>query len=247
MRRTLAIVILAALVFGAGGAQAQQSPSGKGARLYAVNCSMCHGDRGQGIQPARPTSGGRIGLGPSLQGVGALAADFYLRTGYMPLLDPYKQPRRSRPSFTDAQIDALVAYVASFGTGPAIPQPQPENGNVAAGLRLFTQHCAGCHQVVGEGGFLTGGVAPSLKDATPVQIAEAVRAGPYLMPRFSETALPDAELDSIIAYVEQAKRPDDRGGWGIGHIGPIPEGMITWFLAAVVLVGTCVVIGRRGS
>ena len=101
--------------------------------------------------------------------------------------------------------------------------------------------------MVGEGGFLTGGVAPPLKSATAVQIAEAVRIGPYLMPRFSENALSEPELDSIIAYVEQAKSPDDRGGWGIGHIGPIPEGMVTWFLAAVALVGTCVVIGRRSS
>jgi len=165
----------------------------------------------------------------------------------MPLLDPYKQPERSRPSFSDAQIDQLVAYVASFGSGPSIPQPHPEQGSVSAGLRLFTEHCAGCHQVVGEGGFLTGGVAPPLKSATAVQIAEAVRIGPYLMPRFSENALSEPELDSIIAYVEQAKSPDDRGGWGIGHIGPIPEGMVTWFLAAVALVATCVVIGRRSS
>jgi ubiquinol-cytochrome c reductase cytochrome c subunit len=247
MKRALATVLLVGLVFGAGGARAQESPGAEGARLYAVNCSMCHGDRGQGIEPARPTSGGRIGLGPSLEQAGALAADFYLRTGYMPLLDPYRQPRRSRPSFTDAQIDALVAYVASFGSGPAIPEPHPENGSLSAGLRLFTEHCAGCHQVVGEGGFLTGGVAPPLEDATPAQIAEAVRIGPYLMPRFSETTLSDAELDSIIAYVEQAKQPDDRGGWGIGHVGPIPEGIVTWLIAAVVLVGTCVVIGRRGA
>jgi ubiquinol-cytochrome c reductase cytochrome c subunit len=245
MRRAFAVMLVLAFALGAGGAQAQST--GEGARLYAVNCSMCHGDRGQGIQPARTTSGGRVGLGPRLEGAGALAADFYLRTGYMPLLDPYKEPKRSRPSFSDSQIVQLVAYVASFGSGPSVPQPHPEQGSVSAGLRLFTEHCAGCHQVVGEGGFVTGGVAPPLKAATAVQIAEAVRIGPYLMPRFSEKVLSDAELNSIIAYVQQAKRPDDRGGWGIGHIGPIPEGMVTWFLAAVALVATCVVIGRRSS
>jgi ubiquinol-cytochrome c reductase cytochrome c subunit len=86
---------------------------------------------------------------------------------------------------------------------------------------------------------------PRLKQATPTQIAEAVRIGPYLMPKFSKTAISDRQLDSIIAYVESAKKPHDRGGWGIGHIGPVPEGMVAWFIAAFVLVGLCALIGER--
>jgi ubiquinol-cytochrome c reductase cytochrome c subunit len=39
--------------------------------------------------------------------------------------------------------------------------------------------------------------------------------------------------------------PPDPGGWGIGHIGPVPEGMVTWLIAAVALVGTCALIGER--
>ena len=46
-------------------------------------------------------------------------------------------------------------------------------------------------------------------------------------------------------YVEWAKHPDDRGGWAIGHVGPVPEGLVTWFLAAAVLVASCVVLGKR--
>jgi ubiquinol-cytochrome c reductase cytochrome c subunit len=72
-----------------------------------------------------------------------------------------------------------------------------------------------------------------------------VRIGPYLMPRFGERQISDAELDSIVAYVEYAKNPDDRGGWGIGHLGPFPEGIVTWLMAAVVLVATCVLLGER--
>jgi ubiquinol-cytochrome c reductase cytochrome c subunit len=81
-----------------------------------------------------------------------------------------------------------------------------------------------------------------------VQIAEAIRVGPYLMPSFSEKQLDDREVDSIVRYVEHTKRPVDRGGWGIGHVGPVPEGIVTWLIAMVVLVATCVVIGgRRGA
>jgi ubiquinol-cytochrome c reductase cytochrome c subunit len=112
-------------------------------------------------------------------------------------------------------------------------------------MHLFMDHCAGCHQIVAAGGYLTGAVAPPLEAATATQIAEAVRLGPYVMPRFSRKSISDAELNSIIAYVEYAKHPDDRGGWSLGHVGPVPEGLVTWFLAAVALIAVCIVIGKR--
>jgi ubiquinol-cytochrome c reductase cytochrome c subunit len=218
-----------------------------GAQLYAGNCATCHGAEGLGVVVPEPGqgSGSSIRLGPPLYGVGERAADFYLRTGYMPLGDPYEQPRRGRVLFSDRELDALVAYVGSLGDGPPVPEPQPERGDLSEGLRLFTENCAGCHQVVGEGGYLTGGVAPPLEDATAVQIAEAVRIGPYYMPSFSEERLSDRELDSVIAYVQASQNPKDEGGWGIGHLGPVPEGLVAWLLAGVVLVGLCVVIGER--
>ena len=78
-----------------------------------------------------------------------------------------------------------------------------------------------------------------------MQIAEAVRIGPYLMPRISEKQISDRHLDSIIRYVQYAKHPDDRGGWAIGHVGPVPEGLVTWFIGIAAIVVTCLVIGRR--
>jgi ubiquinol-cytochrome c reductase cytochrome c subunit len=98
---------------------------------------------------------------------------------------------------------------------------------------------------VAEGGYLTGAIAPPLEDATATQVAQAIRIGPYVMPRFSDRDLSPQQVDSIVRYVEWAKSPDDRGGWGAGHIGPVPEGLVTWFLGATVLVAACVVLGRR--
>jgi ubiquinol-cytochrome c reductase cytochrome c subunit len=216
-----------------------------GYQLFGGNCVTCHGPGGRGIYTARPGSGDQQGLGPRLTKVGALGADFYLRTGYMPLRTPDVQPRRSRVLLSDREIDALVAYVASLGPGPSIPRPHPERGSLRDGLTLFTHNCAGCHQINAEGGYVTGGVAPPLEDATPVQIAEAIRIGPYLMPRFSEKQLGDQAVDSIIRYVQHTKHPTDPGGWAIGHIGPVPEGLVTWLIAMVALVATCVVIGKR--
>jgi ubiquinol-cytochrome c reductase cytochrome c subunit len=195
------LILLALLVLVTTGAA-----SGK--HLYGKYCAHCHDTQSA----------------PNLHGVGALAADFYLRTGYMPLPHLGVQPRRARVTLSDEQIRALVAYVASLGNGPAIPTPHPERGSLSTGQHLFTDHCSGCHQVVAEGGYVTGAVPPQLGDDTPTQIAQ---------------------LDSIIRYVEYARHPDDRGGWSIGHVGPVPEGLVTWFIAAAALVAVCMSVGRR--
>lgn len=216
-----------------------------GSQLYAANCASCHGIDGRGVAQPRSGAGDVTGQGPSLRGVGARAADFYLRTGYMPLETPGAQPHRQRVLFSQRELSALIAYVASLEDGPPVPQPRPDRGNLADGFELFTERCAGCHQVVAQGGVATGARVPPLENATATQIAEAVRIGPYLMPSFSERDISDRELDSIIAYVQLAQHPVDRGGWGIGNLGPFPEGMVTWLLAALALVAVCMVIGRR--
>ncbi|MGE5275259.1 MAG: c-type cytochrome [Verrucomicrobiota bacterium] len=227
--------VAALLLLSPAAAAASPSKVERGENLYGRHCLSCHGPHGSGVPHT----------GPSLRGVGALAADFYLRTGYMPLRKRGVQPHRSRVLFDEGQIQAVTAYVASLGGGPAIPRPRPSRGNLADGLRSFTRHCAGCHQIAAEGGYVNGAVAPSLDKATDAQIAEAVRIGPYVMPRFSKKTIDDRELDSIIAYVDYAKHPHDPGGWALGHLGPVPEGLVTWLVAAAILVVFCAVVGGR--
>jgi ubiquinol-cytochrome c reductase cytochrome c subunit len=137
-----------------------------------------------------------------------------------------------------------VAFVASFG-GPSIPLVDPAAGDLAQGLREFTASCAGCHQVVGEGGMVTRAAVPDLKQSTPRQVAEATRIGPYLMPPFSERQLDARDINSIARYVQWTHAPEDRGGWGIGHLGPIPEGMVAWLLGLAALIMTIRLIGER--
>jgi len=257
--RTLLAFVLAALALAA--VAHAQLPSGiarpanerglsqtqLGSQLYAANCASCHGIAGRGVPQPGPTRGaGDIkGQGPPLVGVGAQAAYLYLTTGFMPLGNPHEQPWRRRVLFTKRELGALIQYVASLGPGPPIPHPNPAAGNVSEGFHLFTDHCAGCHQVVAEGGYVTDARVPLIKQSTPAQIAAAVRVGPYLMPKFSKKHISDRQLNSIIAYLQVSKRPANRGGWGIGQIGPVPEGIVTWFIAAVALIGLCVLIGER--
>jgi ubiquinol-cytochrome c reductase cytochrome c subunit len=256
--RNIAVVaVLLGLVFTAAAAGEPQSgivrpttePSTPGvqlgAQLFAGNCSSCHGIAGSGINHPRPGAGDVPGAGPSLRGVGAMAADLYLRTGYMPLAAIHDQPSPHRVLFSDKEVRSLVDYVASLGHGPGIPAPSPQDGSESSGQQSFSLHCAGCHQIDARGGFVTGAVVPPLQDATARQIDEAVRIGPYLMPRFSSRQISQPELDSIIRYVLSMRHPDNRGGWGIGNIGPIPEGLVSWWIGAPLILICCLLVARR--
>jgi ubiquinol-cytochrome c reductase cytochrome c subunit len=180
--------------------------------------------------------------------------DFYLRMGFMPLGNPHEQPEQSRVLFSEKEIRSLVSYVASLRPG-GLPIPHPGvrfvgdrlegPGTVNDGLYQFTLHCAGCHQIVGRGGFVTGARVPPLQGLTATEIAEAVRIGPYLMPRFSPTEISNYELDSIIKYVLSTRAPVNHGGWGIGNLGPIPEGIAAWWIGIPLLLGLCVILGKR--
>ena len=222
----------------AGGAPpppADPAEVARGRQLFLEGCSSCHGFDAGGIE----------GTAPSLRGAGAAAADFYLSTGRMPLDKPGDEPIRSDPRYPRDEIDALVAYVGSLG-GPPVPVVHPERGELNEGFQAFSEHCAGCHQAVGRGGVVTGAFAPDLGEATPTQVAEAVRVGPYIMPLFTERQIDDQTLDSIARYVELTKAPVDEGGWGIGNLGPVPEGMIAWLLALAALLVVARLIGTRG-
>lgn len=217
-------------------AHVSSSLAAQGHALFESSCASCHGSGAQGIR----------GRAPSLRGVGALAADFYLQTGRMPLPSPKAQPLRTSPAFSQSKIKALVAYVASFG-GPGIPTVAPRRGSLAEGQRLFGLDCAGCHTIQGQGGIVTGAIVPSLNESTPTQIGEAIRIGPYVMPRFSEGQLSAAEVNSLARYIQSIQHPDNLGGWGIGRIGPIPEGMVAWLLAAAALLLIARLLGERTS
>jgi quinol---cytochrome-c reductase cytochrome c subunit len=214
-------------------APAQDPLVRQGRQLFVEGCSSCHGLDARGV----------TNQGPSLYGAGAGAADFYLRTGRMPLDAPGKEPLRSPPRYPDSEIRALDAYVGSLG-GPSIPSVDPAKGSVARGRELFQSNCAGCHSTGAAGGVAPGALLPSLADATPTQVGEAVRTGPFVMPRFSRRQLDSRDVDDVARYVQLTQDPVDRGGWSIGHIGPVPEGLAAWAIGAVALLVIARLIGE---
>jgi ubiquinol-cytochrome c reductase cytochrome c subunit len=198
----------------------------RGQELYLTSCVSCHGVGGAGTRN-----------GPPLLESGEAAADFYLRTGRMPLAVPGPQPPQKPVAYDDAQIRALVAYVGSIGTGPPIPVVDPSRGDLDQGAELYLANCAACHNSAGIGGALShGNYAPSLQNVATEQIAEAMRVGPGQMPRFGPDVLDEHQLNSVVRYVKYLHAPDDPGGLDLGYTGPVPEGFVAFLFGLGALI-----------
>jgi len=236
----LAGVLVAAQRAWAGGSpraqQAQQTQLEQGEQLYLTGCSSCHGVGGVGTDQA-----------PTLVGVGAASASFFLTTGRMPAASGAgTQSVRKQPAYSPGEIDALVAYVASLGPGPAIPEVDTAEASVSAGGVLFRANCAPCHQSAGSGGALSyGQYAPDLTDASARVIWGAMQSGPENMPRFSDNQLTVAEKKSVTRYVEFITKSPQPGGAALGRYGPVPEGLVMWLVGITALVGVTLWIGAR--
>lgn len=208
----------------------------EGEELFRSGCVSCHGLGGVG---------GRGG--PSVVDSGAASAHFYLTSGRMPAaVAGQNQAMRKPPAYEPEQIEALVAYVASLGDGPPIPEVDLAGAHLGEGGELYRLHCAGCHSATAAGGALSyGRNAPTLTESTPVQVAEAIRVGPGQMPGFAREVLTDKEVDDIVSYVQYLRAPGDPGGFSLGRVGPIPEG----FVAIIIGLGATVLaafwVGKR--
>lgn len=230
---SVAAVMLLAVAVGGEKARGQGAADG-GRELYEQNCASCHGATGEGTF-----------RGPPITGSGAAGAHFWLSTGRMPISDPQQEPRRSPPAFAGEDLDALVDYVASLGDGPPIPAVSPSAGDLSEGEQLYRRNCAACHSWAGVGGALIANqAAPGLHPSTPTQVAEAIRIGPGTMPVFNDDVLDDAELNAVVAYVAYLKRPLDRGGAPLSHLGPFAEGFTAAAALGVLLLAS-LWIGKR--
>ncbi|HEY2473166.1 MAG TPA: c-type cytochrome [Candidatus Cybelea sp.] len=204
-----------------------------GAALYATYCSSCHGSRGQGSDVAPPL-------------IGRPAAEIHLMldTGRMPAAAPGVNEITRKPIFSPAQIAQVVTYVRSFAPQPnASPLSISSGGNILAGRTLFIENCAACHGATADGASVGyGNVAPSLAGVTPMQIDEAVRTGPGVMPDFGNDVLSDRDVGDIASYVVSVHahanlpRGPDAGGFTLAHVGPVAEGFVAWLFGLGALV-----------
>ncbi len=231
--------VLAPKTASATTASASQVEEGK--KLFLANCATCHGLQAQGTK-----------AGPSLAGVGAAAVDFQMGTGRMPMAAPGVQaPRIDEVRFTQEQIDAIAAYVASLAPGPPIPGPEYTSGegaDVALGAELFRVNCAMCHNFAGSGGALTRGkYAPSLRDIEGKHIYEAMVTGPQSMPVFNDDNISPEGKNDIIAYLHAVDKQENRGGMNLGNLGPVSEGLFIWVFGLGIMIAFAVWLGRKAA
>jgi ubiquinol-cytochrome c reductase cytochrome c subunit len=194
----------------------------QGRQVFVQDCATCHGQFAEGVP----------GQAPSLIGVGAAAVDFQVSTGRMPAAALGAENDRKPPRLSPAQTRAVAAYIQSLGGGPPIPsaaQVSTAGANVGLGQQLFVANCAACHNFVGAGGALTDGkFAPALIQSTPTQIYEAMLTGPEAMPVFNDLTVTPQEKRAIIAYVTQVRAEPNPGGFSLGRIGPVTEGLVAF-------------------
>jgi ubiquinol-cytochrome c reductase cytochrome c subunit len=218
---------------------ASQTTVDEGKKLFAANCASCHGLDLQGTT-----------AGPSLLGVGAASVDFQVGTGRMPLAMQGPQGMEKPPQFTDEQTKALAAYVASLSPGPAIPEGDvlDGKGDAANGAELFRINCAMCHNVAGAGGALTEGkYAPPLTGVAPVHIYEAMITGPQNMPVFNNENISPEDKRDIITYLTYLEDNPSPGGYELGSLGPVAEGLFVWIFGIGAIIAVTVWLTAKSN
>lgn len=253
-RHPLATVALIAIGLGlTGGAYAAFNATGSsadaaassasdiqaGKKLFQANCATCHGLEAQGTDEA-----------PSLIGVGAAAVDFQVGTGRMPMAMQGPQAQQKPPQFTQEQTDQLAAYVASLGPGPGVPDSEylDGDGDAAKGAELFRVNCAMCHNVAGAGGALTEGkYAPSLRGVSAKHVYEAMVTGPQNMPVFNDRNITPENKRDIITYLEYIQKNPSPGGFELGSLGPVAEGLFLWIFGLGSIVALTVWITAKSN
>ena len=230
-----------ALVSGAATASsdvptAQQIETGES--LFLANCASCHGLNAEGTK-----------AGPSLIGVGALSVEFQVGSGRMPMASSGPQAEVKPVQFTQSDIDAMGAWVATLGPGPGIPEERLlSGGDSANGAELFRINCAMCHNVAGAGGALTEGKwAPALNNIDPVHVYAAMVTGPQNMPVFSDMNITPEEKRDIITYLQFVDENPSVGGFDLGSLGPVSEGLFVWVFVLGGLVAITIWLTAKSN
>lgn len=248
----LGVGLLALILTAAGpfGARAQEDTEGAGAssgaaqreELYAMHCGGCHGVDGRGGQtsaglPAPP-------LHPELNDRMTIAyGRVVMSTGRMPPAGDPTDNRIRRVTLTEEQRSDILQHMAErFDLSGDVAEP--EHGDAAVGLQVYAQNCAACHGASGAGGVAGGGAwTPRVNDVTAQTLADAVRVGPFQMPRFDREQVSDEELGDMAAFLDEV---EEEGGTLLfpGELNPVFASGFGAGLAAVIVVMLVVIAGK---
>ena len=117
---------------------------------------------------------------------------------------------------------------------------------ITRGGQIFLTNCTACHNFEGSGGAMPrGGYAPKIRGVEPKYIYEAMLTGPQAMDNFSNGNLSPEEKRDVIAYLGSLEEAPGYGGFGLGGLGPVSEGLFAWLVGLGSLVGFAVWIAAH--
>jgi len=245
----LTMALIAGSTAGSAGAQTTQPFSSyeRGALLYAQQCAQCHGAGGTG----GPVPGG--GRAPSLLAaenpqVTVPYVNLVLSTGRMPPAGSPFDNRDRRVVFDDPQERAdLITWMSrEFGIEGDIPEVGP--GVAARGLEIWTANCSHCHGATGAGGVAGAGTwTPQVNTRTPVEIAEAIRVGPFEMPAFEEDQISDQGVADVTAFLTTIEGEARTPLFGLLELNPVYASGFVAGVAVLMLLSLLWIAGRPAA
>lgn len=125
-------------------------------------------------------------------------------------------------------------------------EPAGDGASPGVGRATFESHCAQCHGIAGEGGYLGAGLrAPAIAGATISKIEHQVREGSEQMPALPSPVLSDVALASLGTYVrETLSHPTgEAAGFGPPALDPLVVGLVVWTGLALFACGLALVFG----
>ncbi len=211
-----AIALSVALFWSSRVAQAQETLDeaklARGARLYAENCAVCHGENGEGRVGATLSKNW-----PSIRP--DLTVREIISNGVPGSPMPAWSQQKGGP-LSEAQIDDLVYFILSWQIGgppqitpaatatrraPITPIPNVQ-GDPNRGAALYDENCAVCHGPNGEGrvGATLAQRWPSIRPDLFIKatIANGVQGSP--MPAWSQEnggPLSESEINDLVAFI----------------------------------------------
>ena len=254
----VAAVVMALVIVAIASAQGDQIA--QGAKLYADNCVVCHGAQGEG------RVGARLKDFPSINPTAFVKAT--VANGVPGSRMPAWSQAKGGP-LTEAEIDAIAAFVATWTTGnvtpvptepPSVLTPLPTvagvSGDPTRGAQVFQQNCKVCHGDKGEGR-IGARLAKSFASAFPAAYIKQVVTGGVsgsVMPAWAQSnggPLNARQIDDVTAFVvslfktgsptfiEPTATPSSSSGSAL----PVVGGVVLLGIAIAVVV----IVSARGA
>lgn len=208
------VLLLTLLAVSAPIVSANPPPAYEGRRLYVSYCQLCHGTDGKGdgplartmhISPADLTTTVRSRSDTILKKIitGEGRQTITGRDRHNLLSDVMPE---WKDIFSDAQLDALIAYLRFLGRSRHELMGDPE-----VGMRLYQTYCQVCHGVEGDGeGIMTElmGITPMdhtnpnvTNDLDNAELVRSIRDGKdRYMPAWRRILSHD-DIEALVSYI----------------------------------------------